>query len=160
MTIQVGNPIPNSTIKQVTPDGFQDVNMENYSKGKTIAIFAVPGAFTPVCSTIHLPGFNKVMDQFKSKGIEVVCLSVNDPFVMKAWGEATNSHPDMTLLADWDGQFTKAVGLEFDGSGAGLGLRSQRYSMLVKDGVVTVLNIEDSTGVCDKSSADHLLKAI
>ena len=160
MTIQVGNPIPNSTIKQVTPDGFQDVNMEKLCKGKTIAIFAVPGAFTPVCSATHLPGFNKVMDQFKSKGIEVACLSVNDPFVMKAWGDSTNSHPDMALLADWDGQFTKAVGLEFDGSGAGLGVRSQRYSMLVKDGVVTVLNIEDSTGVCDKSSADRLLKAI
>lgn len=160
MTIQIGDRLPNITMKQVTPSGTQDVNTESLFKGKTVALFAIPGAFTPVCTTVHLPGFNKQMDQFKAKNVAVMCLSVNDPFVMEAWGKSANSHPDIALLADWNAEFTKAVGLTLDGSGAGLGLRSLRYSMLVKDGIVTALNLESSPGQCDLSSADALLKSL
>jgi peroxiredoxin len=151
MTIKIGDQIPNITIKKITPDGFQDVNMKALCAGKTVALFGVPGAFTPTCTTIHLPGFSNKMDQFKAKGVEVMCLSVNDPFVMTAWGQATKSHPEIALLA---------VGFDFDGSAAGLGLRSKRYSMLVKDGIVTALNVESSPSACETSSADELLKAL
>ena len=160
MTIQIGDRLPNITMKRVTPSGTQDITTESFFKGKTIALFAIPGAFTPVCTTVHLPGFNKQIDQFKAKGAAVACLSVNDPFVMEAWGKSVNSHPDIALLADWNAEFTKAVGLTLDGSGAGLGLRSLRYSMLIKDGVVTALNVEPSPGQCDLSSADVLLKSL
>jgi peroxiredoxin len=160
MTIQIGNPLPNVTLKQITLNGFQDVNTETLFKGKTIALFAIPGAFTPTCTNIHLPGFVKSMEEFKAKGVDVMCLGVNDPFVMAAWGKYTNSHPDIGLLADWNAEFTKAVGLDFDGSGAGLGVRSKRYSMLVKDGVVVQLNVEESPSACELSSAETLLKAI
>jgi len=160
MAIQIGDHLPNINIKQVTPSGAQDTNTGSLFKGKTVALFAIPGAFTPVCTTTHLPGFNQKMDQFKTKGVAVMCLSVNDPFVMEAWGKSANSHPDIALLADWNADFTKAVGLTLDASGAGLGLRSLRYSMLVKDGIVTALNVEPNPGQCDLSSADALLKSL
>ena len=160
MTIRIGDPIPNITLKKITPDGFQDVNMHALCEGKTVVLFAVPGAFTPTCTTVHLPGFSNKMDEFKAKGVEVMCLSVNDPFVMTAWGQATKSHPDILLLADWNAEFTKAAGFDFDGSAAGLGLRSKRYSMIVKDGIVMVLNVENSPGECDTSTADQLLKIL
>lgn len=160
MTIQIGDRLPSLTLKQVTSKGTQDVDTDALFKGKTVALFALPGAFTPVCTSIHLPGFAKTMDQFKAKGVDVLCLSVNDPFVMEAWGKSVNSHPDIALLADWNADFTKAVGLTLDASGAGLGLRSLRYSMLVKDGIVTALNVEESPSACDLSSADFLLKTL
>lgn len=160
MTIQIGDRLPKITLKQVTPNGFQDVTTDILFKDKTVALFAIPGAFTPVCSTTHLPGFSNKMAEFKEKGVDVMCLSVNDPFVMEAWGKSTNSHPDISLLADWNADFTKAVGLTLDASAAGLGLRSLRYSMLVKDGVVATLNIEESPGKCDVTSADTLLKTL
>jgi peroxiredoxin len=160
MTIQIGERLPNVTLKQITPDGFQDVNIGTIFQGKTIALFAIPGAFTPVCTTVHLPGFSKKMSEFQAKGVDVYCLSVNDPFVMAAWGKYTQAHSDLGLLADWNAEFTKAMGLNFDGSGAGLGLRSKRYSMLVKDGIVKALNIEEKPSECDISSADHLLNSL
>ncbi|MBM3468450.1 MAG: peroxiredoxin [Alphaproteobacteria bacterium] len=160
MAIQVGDSLPQTTLKQVTPSETKDIQTDSLFKGKTVALFAIPGAFTPTCTNIHMPGFNKHMDTFKAKGVEVACLAVNDPFVMDAWAKATNSHSDILILADWNADFTKAVGLTLDGSGAGLGLRSLRYSMLVKDGVVAVLNIEPSAGACDISSADTLLKSL
>ncbi len=160
MTIQIGDRLPNITIKQITPSGTQDITTESLFKGKTVALFAIPGAFTPVCTTTHLPGFTQKMDQFKAKDIAVMCLSVNDPFVMEAWGKSANSHPDIALLADWNADFTKAVGMTLDGSGAGLGLRSLRYSMLVKDGIVISLNVEPTPGQCELSSADALLKTV
>lgn len=160
MSIQIGDQLPDVTLKQVTPDGFKDINTGSLFKGKTIALFAVPGAFTPTCTTVHLPGFNKKIEQFKAKGIDVICLAVNDPFVMAAWNKQTNTSQDLGLLADWNADFTKAIGLSFDGSGAGLGLRSKRYSMLVKDRVVEQLNIEENPSVCEISSADHLLEAM
>jgi len=159
MVIQVGDRLPVVMLKKITASGVQDVSTKSLFQGKTVALFAVPGAFTPVCTATHLPGFSARMDQFQSRGIDVMCLSVNDPFVMKAWGESTQSHPDIALLADWNAEFSKAVGLTLDASGAGLGLRSLRYSMLIKDGVVATLNLEQSPGVCDVSGADHLLKA-
>jgi len=160
MTIKVGDHLPNVTIKQITPEGFHDVNTENLFKGKLVALFGVPGAFTPTCSIIHLPGFNEKMEEFKTRGVEVMCLAVNDPFVMAAWGKHTNAHPDITFLADWNADFSKAMGLTFDGSGAGLGLRSSRFSMYVKDRIVTILNMEENPGKCDLTSANILLKAL
>jgi peroxiredoxin len=160
MTIQIGDHLPQAILKKITPNGTLDVNTEALFKGKTVALFAIPGAFTPICTTVHLPGFSNKMDQFKAKGIEVMCLSVNDPFVMAAWGKATNSHPDIALLADWDAHFTKEIGLTLDASGAALGLRSLRYSMLIKDGVIMALNVENSPSLCDVSSADSILKAL
>jgi peroxiredoxin len=160
MTIKIGDQIPNITLKKITPDGFQDVNMTALCAGKTVALFGVPGAFTPTCTAIHLPGFSNKMDQFKAKGVEVMCLSVNDPFVMAAWGKDTKSHPDIALLADWNAEFTKAAGFDFDGSATGLGLRSKRYSMLLKHGIVTAINVEESPSACEISSADELFKAL
>lgn len=158
MHIQIGDTIPNVTLKQITPDGFQDVELHSLVKGKTVAIFAIPGAFTPTCTLIHLPGFSKRMVDFTAKNIQVMCVAVNDPFVMTAWSKATNTPQNLILLSDWNAAFTKAIGLDFDGSIAGLGIRSQRYSMLLKDGVVASLDIEQNPGECDVSSADHLLK--
>jgi len=160
MTIQIGDRLPDITVKQITPSGTQDVTTESLFKGRTVALFAIPGAFTPTCTSVHLPGFSQKMGQFKTKDIAVMCLSVNDPFVMEAWGKSANSHPDIALLADWNADFTKAIGLTLDGSGAGLGLRSLRYSMLVKDGIVINLNVESNPGQCDVSSADALLKTL
>ncbi len=160
MTIQIGDHLPKTTLKRVTLHGAEDVDTEALFKGKTVALFALPGAFTPTCTTIHFPGFSTKIDQFKSKGIDVMCLSVNDPFVMEAWGKSMHAHPDISLLADWNADFTKAAGLTLDGSGAGLGLRSLRYSMVVEDGVVTALNVEENPGKCDLSSAEFLLKMI
>ncbi len=160
MTIQIGDRLPDITVKQITPSGTQDVTTESLFKGRTVALFAIPGAFTPTCTSVHLPGFSQKMGQFKTKDIAVMCLSVNDPFVMEAWGKSANSHPDIALLADWNADFTKAIGLTLDGSGAGLGLRSLRYSMLVKDGIVINLNVEPNPGQCNVSSADALLKTL
>lgn len=158
MTIKIGDTLPKTTLKRLTPSGILDIDTESFFKGKTIALFAVPGAYTPTCSTIHLPGFSNHIKDFKEKGIEVACLSVNDPFVMDAWGKATHSHPDIALLSDWNADFTKATGLSMDGSGAGLGLRSKRYTMLVKDGIVSSLTVEDNPSVCEVTSADNMLQ--
>lgn len=160
MTIRIRDRLPLITLKKVTTNGVEDINTDSLFKGKTVALFALPGAFTPTCTKTHLPGFSAKIDQFNAKGIEVMCLSVNDPFVMEAWGKSTQSHPNLAFLADWNAEFTKAVGLTLDGSGPGLGLRSLRYSMLVKDGIVTALNVEENPGVCHLSSADHLLKKL
>lgn len=160
MTIQIGDSLPNISLKHVTAGGIQDVDTGSLFKGKTVALFAVPGAFTPTCTTIHLPGFSRKMAQFQSKGVSVMCLSVNDPFVMEAWRKSTNADPDISFLADWNAEFTEAVGLTLDGSGAGLGLRSLRYGMVVKDGIVTALHVEENPSKCDVSSSDSLLQSL
>ncbi|MBX9804612.1 MAG: peroxiredoxin [Alphaproteobacteria bacterium] len=160
MTIKVGDHLPNATVKQITKDGFQDADTQNLFKGKTIALFGLVGAFTPPCSNVHLPSFAKNMDEFKRKGIEVVCVAVNDPFALAAWGKLEISHPDIIFLADWSAEFSKAMGLTFDGSKNGLGIRSKRYNMLVKDGVVAIFNLEEDSGVCTVSAAETLLKAL
>jgi len=158
MTIQIGDRIPEATFAQATAEGPKPVNTADVFAGKTVALFAVPGAFTPTCSARHLPGFKDNLDAFKGKGVDVVaCLSVNDAFVMKAWAESQGVEDgSIVMLADGNGELTRALGLVLDGSGFGLGERSQRYSMLVKDGVVTELNVEQG-GEFKVSSAEHLL---
>ena len=158
MTIQIGDRIPDATFAQATAEGPKPVNTADIFAGKTVALFAVPGAFTPTCSARHLPGFKDNLEAIKGKGVDVVaCISVNDAFVMKAWAESQGIDDDsIVMLADGNGDLTRELGLVLDGSGFGLGQRSQRYSMLVKDGVVAQLNIEQG-GEFKVSSAEHLL---
>ncbi len=162
MTIAIGDNLPAATFKTMTPEGLKDVTAaEVLGKGR-VALFAVPGAYTPTCHNTHMPSFVKNAEALKARGVATIaCVSVNDPFVMGAWGEATGaSAAGVLMLADPAGAFTKAVGLDFDGSGAGLGLRSKRYSMLVDDGVVTMLNVEESPGQAVCSTGDALLNAL
>lgn len=157
MAISVGDRLPECTLMTMTADGPNKLSTAEIFDGKTVALFALPGAYTPTCSAKHLPGFITKADEFRAAGVDTIaCLSVNDVFVMGAWGEQQGSGSDVTLLADGNGDFTKAVGLEMDGSGFGMGLRSQRYSMLVKDGVVAELNIE-APGTFEVSTAEHML---
>ncbi|MFA6125001.1 MAG: peroxiredoxin [Sphingomonas sp.] len=159
MTISVGDRIPTVTLTKVTADGPNQVSSDEFFKGRKVALVAVPGAFTPTCSARHLPGFVDKADEIKAKGVdEIAFTSVNDAFVMGAWGKASNAGA-ITMLADGNADFAKAVGLTFDGSKFGMGERSQRYSMLVNDGVVEQLNIE-APGAFEVSSAEHLLSEI
>lgn len=157
MTIKVGDKLPEATFMEMTADGPKPVSSADVFGGRTVALFAVPGAYTPTCSARHLPGFVDKAGEFKAKGVdEIVCTSVNDVFVMGAWGKSTNSDAAVRMLADGNGAFAQALGLELDASGFGMGKRSQRYSMLVKDGVVAELNVEQG-GEFKVSSADYLL---
>ena len=159
MAIQVGDTIPDVPLTIATSDGPQLTTSGEYFKGKRVALFAVPGAFTPTCSARHLPSYVDKAGELKARGVdEIACVSVNDPFVMAAWGERDGSG-DITMLADGNGQFAEAVGLEMDASGFGMGKRSQRYSMLVNDGVVEQVNVE-APGEYRASSAEHLLEQI
>ena len=156
MTIKVGDTLPETSLTTFGVDGPQPVGPD-FFKGRTVALFAVPGAFTPTCSAKHLPSFVEKADAIKAKGVdEIAGVSVNDVFVMKAWGEANRTAGKVTLLADGNGDFTKALGLEMDGSKFGMGTRSQRYAMLVKDGVVDKLDVE-APGEYRVSSAEYLL---
>lgn len=156
MTIQVGDRLPDLPITIAAADGPKPTTTSEYFKGKKVALFAVPGAFTPTCSARHLPSYVDKAQELKGKGIdEIACISVNDPFVMSAWGERDGS-PDVTMLADGNGDFAEAVGLTMDGSKFGLGKRSQRYSMIVDDGVVEQLNVE-APGEYRASSAEQML---
>jgi peroxiredoxin len=159
MTISVGDTLPDVKLVKATAQGPEAVQSAEFFKGKRVALFAVPGAFTPTCSAKHLPGFVEKADAIKAKGIdEIACISVNDAFVMKAWG-AANGADTVTMLADGNGDFAKAVGLTMDGSGFGMGLRSQRYAMVVKDGVVEQLHVE-APGDFKVSSAEYLLEQL
>ena len=156
MTISVGDKLPDVKLVKATDQGPEAVQSGEYFAGKKVALFAVPGAFTPTCSAKHLPGYVEKAGDLKAKVIdEIVCTSVNDAFVMGAWGKASGSD-DVTLLADGNGDFASAVGLTMDGSGFGMGQRSQRYSMVINDGVVEELNVE-APGDFNVSSADHML---
>jgi peroxiredoxin len=160
MTIKVGDRIPEANLVAATADARTPVSTTELFKGKTVALFALPGAFTPTCSAKHLPGFKDHAAELKAKGVDLIaCVSVNDAFVMGAWGKAQGVGDAVVMLADGNGEFTRAVGLEFDGSRFGMGPRSQRYSMLVKDGVVTILNVEQP-GAFEVSSAEHLLQQL
>jgi len=160
MTIGVGDRIPNSTFVKATPEGPQPVNSDEFFKGRTVALFSVPGAFTPTCSARHLPGFVEKAEEFKAKGVdEVACTAVNDAFVLGAWSENAGAADKVTMLADGNGDFAKAVGLTMDGSKFGMGTRGQRYSMLVRDGVVEQLNVEEP-GAFNVSSADYMLERL
>lgn len=159
MTISVGDRLPNTKFVKATADGPDQIESESFFAGRKVALFAVPGAFTPTCSAKHLPGFVEKEAALKAKGVdEIACTSVNDAFVMDAWGKSAGAG-DITLLADGNGDFAKAVGLTMDGSGFGMGTRSQRYSMIVNDGVVEQLNVE-APGEFKVSSAEHLLSEI
>lgn len=157
MTINTGDRLPEATLMKATSEGPKPVNVSEIFNGKTVALFAVPGAFTPTCSARHLPGFAENMDALAEKGVDTVaCVSVNDAFVMGAWARSQDGGDRILMLADGNGEFTRAVGLTMDASGFGMGERSQRYSMLVRDGVVEQLNIEQG-GEFKVSSAEHLL---
>jgi len=156
MTIQVGDRLPDVPLAIAGSDGPQPTTSSEYFKGKKVALFAVPGAFTPTCSARHLPSVVEKASDLKAKGIdEIACISVNDPFVMSAWNDRDGS-PDITMLADGNGAFADAIGLVMDGSKFGMGKRSQRYSMIVDDGVVEQLNVE-GPGEYRASSAEYML---
>src|SRR6478609_9826037 len=154
MTISVGDKIPSATLMEMQDGKPAPVSTDSFFAGKKVALFALPGAFTPTCSAKHLPGFKQHAGDFKAKGVDTIaCLSVNDAFVMRAWAEDQAVGDDIVMLADGGGAFTDAVGLSFDASRFGMGKRSQRYSMIVDDGVVKELNIEEG-GEFRVSAAD------
>lgn len=157
MTIKVGDKIPSVTINVMTEDGPDAVTTDDFFGGKTVAIFGVPGAFTPTCSAKHLPGFISNADTIKSKGVDAIaCISVNDPFVMGAWGKDQGAGDKVTMLADGSAKFTKATGLELDLTERGLGVRCQRFSMVVENGTVKSLHI-DEAGKFEVTSAEAML---
>lgn len=157
MGIKVGDALPEATFMEMTENGPQPRSTSDVFAGKTVALFAVPGAYTPTCSAKHLPGFVAKADDFKAKGVEdIVCTSVNDVFVMGAWGKDNSVGENVRMLADGNCAFAKAIGLEMDGTGFGMGNRSQRYSMIVTDGKVKELNVEDG-GEFKVSSAEYML---
>ena len=157
MTIQVGDRLPSATLTIMTAEGPKPLTTSELCEGKKVVLFAVPGAFTPTCSVQHLPGYVDNAQSLKDKGVDTVaCVSVNDPFVMGAWGKDREVGEDLMMLSDGNGDFTAAIGLEMDGSGFGLGTRSQRYAMIIDDGVVSTLNVESGPGL-DVSSAETIL---
>ena len=161
MTINVGDRIPSVTLKQLTSEGVKEFTTDEIFRGKRIVLIAVPGAFTPACSQRHLPGYVDKAADIKAKGIdEIACVAVNDAFVMGAWGRDQKAEGKVRMLADGSGDFTRALGLDLDLSKGGLGVRSKRYSMLVDDGVVKSLNVEQQPGQVDISGAEAMLKAL
>ena len=160
MSIQVGDRLPSATLTTMTAEGPKPLTTSELCEGKKVVLFAVPGAFTPTCSVQHLPGYVENAQSFKDKGVDTVaCVSVNDPFVMGAWGKDREVGENLMMLSDGNGDFTAAIGLEMDGSGFGLGTRSQRYAMIVDDGVVSTLNVESGPGL-DVSSAETILSEL
>jgi peroxiredoxin len=156
MSISQGSALPEAKLVKATSEGPQPVNASEYFAGKKVALFSVPGAFTPTCSAKHLPGFVEKAAELKAKGIdEIACTAVNDAFVMGAWNDAAGSG-DITMLADGNGEFAEGLGLTMDGSGFGMGQRGQRFSMVIEDGTVTQLNVE-APGDFSVSSAEHML---
>lgn len=160
MTIKVGDRVPSATLRYLSPEGPKEITTDELLRGKKVALFAVPGAFTPTCSQRHLPGYVDKAAELKAKGVDTIaCVAVNDAFVMGAWGKAQNCDDKVTMLADGSGDFTRAIGLELDARGMGLGMRSQRYSMLIEDGVVKQLNVEPPRQF-EVSSAETMLKQL
>jgi len=162
MTISIGDRLPDVTLTQMGDEGPAPVALADKTKGRKTVLFAVPGAFTPTCHSAHVPSFIRTKDQFDAKGVdEIICISVNDPFVMKAWGDATGAAAaGITMLADAESALTKAIGMDFDAPPAGLLARSKRYAMLVEDGVVKALNVEDNPGACEVSAGEGLLDSM
>jgi glutaredoxin/glutathione-dependent peroxiredoxin len=161
MPIKVGEKLPTATFNVMTSEGPKPKTTDEVFKGKKVALFAVPGAFTPTCSNLHMPSFLNNVTAFKNKGVDTIAVTgVNDVFVMDAWKKATGADGKIDFLADGSGDFAKAVGMDFDGSARGLGIRSKRYSMLVDDGVVKSFHAEDAPGKCEVSSGEALLKDI
>jgi glutaredoxin/glutathione-dependent peroxiredoxin len=160
MTIKVGDRIPAAKLRIMSAEGPKEISTDEIFKGKKVVLFAVPGAFTPTCSAKHLPSFVQNAAAIKAKGVDTIaCVAVNDAFVMGAWGKAQGADGKVTMLSDGNGTFTKELGLEMDGSAVGLGMRSQRYAMVVQDGVVKTLNVE-APRAFEVSSAEAILKAL
>ena len=160
MAIKVGDKVPSATLQHMTAEGPADISTDEVFGGKKVVLFALPGAFTPTCSAKHLPGFVQQAEAIKAKGVDTIaCLSVNDAFVMGAWGKDQGVGDKVLMLADGSADLTKALGLELDLVGRGFGLRSQRYAMIVDDGVVTALNVEEG-GAFGVSSAEAILDAL
>lgn len=162
MTISAGDTLPEATLIRLGESGPETVSIGELTKGRKVVIFAVPGAYTPTCSSAHVPSFIRTKAQFDAKGVdEIVCVSVNDPFVMKAWGEATGAtSAGITMLADADSSFTKAMGLDFTAPPVGLFARSKRYALFADNGVVKTLHEEESPGTCEISGGESLLASI
>ncbi len=162
MAISQGDTLPDATLSFMGDEGPATVQLSEKTKGRKIVIFALPGAFTGTCTTAHVPSFIRTKDQFATKGVdEIICISVNDPFVMSAWGDSTGaSAAGITMLGDPEAAFTKAMGREFSAPPAGLVDRSKRYAMVVEDGKVTLLQEDESPGVCDVSGGEGLLSAM
>lgn len=161
MSIAVGDRLPAATLRVLTADGIDETTTDALFSGKTVALFAVPGAYTPTCHAQHVPGFLANLDALRAKGVDTVaCLAVNDPFVLKAWAKDTGGEGKITFISDGNADFTKAIGMDLDVTAVGLGIRSKRYAMIVEDGVVKVLNIEDVPSSAEISSAENLLAAL
>jgi len=161
MTIQVGDKVPAATFRTTGPDGPKEITSDELLRGKKVVLFAVPGAFTPACSQRHLPGYVEKASELKAKGVDTIaCVAVNDQAVMNAWGKAQNVGDKVLMLADGSADFARAVGMDIDLSRVGLGTRSKRYSMLVEDGTLKAINVEEVPSQVDKSSADAMLKAL
>lgn len=157
MTIKVGDKMPSGTLTLITRDGPQKISTDEYFQGKKVILFSVPGAFTPTCDAKHLPGFVEKAGELKGKGVDTIaCMAVNDAFVMKAWGKAQSTDDKVDMLADGNAEYTKALGLDFDASGFGMGTRGQRFAIIVDNGVVKQLNVE-AKGEFKVSSADYVL---
>ncbi len=155
MTIANGARIPHAVLKYIGPNGMEDLDFTNYVAGRNVIVFGTPGAFTPSCAQKHLPGFVTNADKIKQSGIdEIICLSVNDPFVMKQWGENANAAGKVTMMPDWNAQLCDAMGLTFDASGAGLGKRAKRFSMVVTDGVISDLQVEEVASDVELTGAE------
>ena len=160
MTIKVGDKLPEGKFTTMTKDGPKKLSTEEFFAGKTVVLFSVPGAFTPTCDAKHLPGFVEHVADIKNKGVDTVaCMAVNDVFVMNAWGKAGGVGDKILMLADGNGEYAKALGLELDASGYGMGLRGQRFALVVKDGVATQVNVE-GPGEFKVSSAEYILKQL
>ena len=161
MAIGVGDKLPDATFKVRTADGLKDMTTAEIFGGKRVVLFAVPGAFTPTCQAKHLPSYLQHHEALTAKGVDkIACVAVNDAFVLDAWAKAGGVGEKVLMLADGNAQFTRAVGMDFDGSGFGLGTRSKRYSMLVEDGTVKALNVEEAPGVMEVSGADRILASL
>ena len=155
MTIHVGDRIPEVTLKRIR-EGMETIDTATLFADRKVVLFAVPGAFTPTCSARHLPGYVEHFEQFRSRGIEVFCMAVNDPFVMQAWAK-TQSVPDgLQMLSDGNGDFTRALGLELDASGSGMGMRSRRFALYAENGIVRAVHVEEP-GQFEVSSAEYVL---
>lgn len=162
MTIAIGDKLPDGTFIQLGNDSLNTISVSELTSAKTVALFGLPGAFTRTCSAAHLPSFMRTADAMKAKGVDrVICLSVNDPFVMDAWDKATGaSDAGVEMWVDADGSFTKSIGLNFDAPDKGFISRSKRYAALIEDGIVKILNLEENAGICELSAGETLLDQI
>ena len=157
MTIKAGERMPAGTLKRMTKEGPKDLSTQELFKAKTVVLFSVPGAFTPTCDAKHLPGFVELAEQIRAKGVDTIaCMAVNDVFVMNAWGKSASVGDKIMMLADGNGEYARALGLELDAKGYGLGMRGQRFAIIVKDGVATQVNVE-APGQFKVSAAEYVL---